>query len=124
MTMTGAELQRYRERLVALAERLQGRVTGLVNEACRQAGGEASGSLSNAPMHLADLGTDAFEQELSLRLLENEEDLLTLTHEAVRRIDDGTFGYCVVCEKKIPDERLQVVPYTPYCVGCASQMPE
>src|SRR5205085_667523 len=108
----------FRNKLRALAKRLGGDVKGLEDEAFR-AGGEASGNLSNAPLHLADLGTDTFEEEVTLRLLETEERTLEETVAALRRLDAGTFGTCERCGRDIAEARLQALPYTRYCVECA-----
>jgi RNA polymerase-binding transcription factor DksA len=122
--MTKTELEHYRQLLLTLGRRLQGDVAGIASEALRQTGGEASGNLSNAPLHTADLGSDTFEQELALDFLENKDALLEHTAAALDRIVKGTFGRCRECGQEIPGERLQAVPYTPYCVACARQVQE
>ena len=120
--MTKAELDTYRELLVSLRSRLNGDVTHLADEALRSTGGEASGSLSNAPLHMADLGTDNFEQEFTLSLLQNQEQALDEIREALGRIDRGTFGECEECHQPIPKPRLQALPYTRHCVACARKL--
>ena len=120
--MTKAELDTYRELLVSLRSRLNGDVTHLADEALRSTGGEASGSLSNAPLHMADLGTDNFEQEFTLSLLQNQEQALDEIREALGRIDRGTFGECEECHQPIPKARLQALPYTRHCVECARKL--
>src|SRR5579884_2546124 len=122
ITMTKAELQSFREALLALGQRLSGNVSHLAEEALRARGGEASGSLSNAPLHMADLGTDNFEQEFALGLLQNQEQALTEIGEALERIRKGTFGRCEECEGVIPKARLQALPYTRHCVACARKL--
>ena len=69
----------------------------------------------------ADLGSDNFEQEVSLSLLENEGQLLERVSAALARIDQGTFGRCQECGRDISRERLDAVPYTPYCIQCAAR---
>ena len=120
--MTKADLDSYRELLVSLRSRLNGDVTHLADEVLRSAGGEASGSLSNAPLHMADLGTDNFEQEFTLSLLQNQEQALDEIREALGRIDRGTFGECEECHQPIPKARLQALPYTRHCVACARKL--
>ena len=120
--MTKADLDSYRELLVSLRSRLNGDVTHLADEALRSTGGEASGSLSNAPLHMADLGTDNFEQEFTLSLLQNQEQALDEIREALGRIDRGTFGECEECHQPIPKARLQALPYTRHCVECARKL--
>src|SRR5205085_1502499 len=84
--ITQAEVESYRKRLVSLRDRLSGDVSHLTEEALRKTGGEASGGLSNMPLHPADLGTDNFEQEFTLSLLQNQEQVLQEIADALERI--------------------------------------
>jgi RNA polymerase-binding protein DksA len=120
--MTKAELDTYRESLVALRDRHNGDVSHLADEALRRTGGGAAGNLSNMPIHMADLGTDNFEQEFTLSLLQNEEQLLEEIAAALERIKQGTYGLCEDCQGSIPKPRLQAVPYARYCVDCARKL--
>ena len=83
---------------------------------------EASGDLSSMPIHMADIGSDNFEQEFTLSLMENEEETLDLIEMALERIEDGTYGQCDECGVKIPKARLNALPYAPFCVKCAGHM--
>jgi RNA polymerase-binding transcription factor DksA len=120
--MTQADLQSYRQQLLDLRKRLRGDVSHLTSEALRKTGGEASGSLSNTPIHMADLGTDNFEQEFTLGLIQNEEQALDEIAGALDRLDQGAFGRCEECQKDIPRARLQAIPYTRHCVECARKL--
>jgi RNA polymerase-binding transcription factor DksA len=120
--MTKAELENYRDALLGLRRRLTGDVTHLADEALRSTGGEASGSLSNAPLHMADLGTDNFEQEFTFTLLQNQEQALDEIDEALERIRQGTYGLCEECRAAVPRARLQALPYTRHCVECARKL--
>jgi RNA polymerase-binding transcription factor DksA len=117
--MTEREIESYRRRLLDLGARLKGDIAAVSAEALRRAGGEASGSLSNAPLHLADLATDHFDQEVSLGLLENEEQSLAAIAAALGRIDAGRFGLCEECGKEVPKERLDALPFASRCLECA-----
>jgi RNA polymerase-binding transcription factor DksA len=117
--MTDREREDCRRRLQALAQRLRGDITALADDASREAGGAAAGGLSNVPFHPADLGTDAFEQELSSSLLENADRILGEVSAAVARLDAGTYGRCERCGAEIPAGRLRAAPYARRCVGCA-----
>jgi RNA polymerase-binding transcription factor DksA len=119
--MTREELERYRDRLDDLAQRLRGDVRAGQAEALRGVSGDASGNLSNVPYHLADLGSDYHEHEVSLGLLENQQLLLGQVSAALERITQGTFGRCVRCGRPLSAERLDAVPYTPHCVDCAAK---
>jgi len=120
--MTKAIIDEFRQQLLDLRSRLKGDVTNLADEALRKAGGEASGSLSNMPIHMADLGTDNFEQEFTLSLLENEEHALEEIDAALDRIARSKFGVCEECEKEIPRERLKALPYARRCLNCTRKL--
>jgi RNA polymerase-binding protein DksA len=98
-------------------------VEGLREEALQAQGGEASGSLSNAPLHLADLGTDNAEQEVLLNLLETKTELFQQIQAALDRLDQGTYGTCQRCGQAIAVERLTALPFTAHCIRCAELVP-
>jgi RNA polymerase-binding transcription factor DksA len=114
-----AEAHGHRHRLLALMSRLDRDRSQLKDEALRAAGGEASGGLSDVPLHLADLGSHSFEEELTLGLLENEEQLIEEINAALTRLDEGAYGRCESCRQEIPKDRLKALPYARYCVACA-----
>jgi DnaK suppressor protein len=116
--MTGQKVEVHRQRLRALAHRLKGEMSGLRDSALRSSGGEASGGISNAPLHLADLATDTFEQEVALGLLQNQQQVLNAIATALDRLDAGTYGVCERCGKEIPEERLKAIIYATRCVAC------
>ncbi|HEV3448797.1 MAG TPA: TraR/DksA family transcriptional regulator [Gemmataceae bacterium] len=120
--MTKTDLQAFQQQLTALRDRHNGDVSHLADEALRRTGGGASGNLSNMPIHMADLGTDNFEQEFTLSLMQNEEQLLGEIGAALERIKQGSFGQCEECEGAIPKARLQAVPYARHCVECARKL--
>jgi DnaK suppressor protein len=122
--MTKAEMEAYRDNLLSLRDRHNGDASHLADEALRRTGGGAAGNLSNMPIHMADLGTDNFEQEFTLSLLQNEEQLLGEISAALERIHNGLFGQCEECHEEIPKARLQVLPYARYCVNCARKLEE
>ena len=115
--LSKSELKEFRNLLIARKGVLQGDVKTLEDEACKK-GTDAAGDLSTLPQHLADLGTDSHEQDISLGLMENETDELHEIQEAFERIKDGSFGLCETCKKKIPKERLKAIPYARLCVNC------
>ena len=120
--MTEREVEQFRQQLLALGKRINGDMTELTEEGLRKAGGEASGSLSNTPLHLADLGSDTFEHEITLGLLETEGQVLEDISAALERIENGTYGQCEQCGDEIARERLEALPYVEYCVTCANQV--
>jgi RNA polymerase-binding transcription factor DksA len=120
--MERAAQETYRRRLTSLRARLAGDVTRLADDALRKEGGPTSSNLSNTPMHLADLGSDAFEEEMTLGLLENQEQTLLQVRAALARLDAGTYGRCEECGGEIGRERLNTLPHTPHCIDCARRL--
>ena len=119
--MSTAEVETYRQLLLTLRQRLTGDVSHLTDEAL--GGGEGgTGNLSNMPIHMADLGTDNFEQEFTLSLVEKEEQVLGEIAAALDRIRLGAFGRCEECHGTVPKVRLNHLPYTRYCVECARRL--
>ncbi len=117
--MKKAELNVYKDRLMSLRARLRGDVNQMANAALKKTRSESNGDLSSMPIHMADIGTDNFEQEFTLSLMENEEGTLESIESALERIDLGTYGDCEECGVKIPKARLNAIPYAPLCVKCA-----
>lgn len=115
---TAKELERYRLRLQALLARAAQDRAELRAEALQPIAGETSGGISNVPVHLADLGSRASEENVSMRLLENEEDLIGEINLALARIQEGTFGRCESCRRRIARERLRALPYAHLCLRC------
>ena len=120
--MTKTDLHAFQQQLNALRDRHNGDVSHLADEALRRTGGGATGNLSNMPIHMADLGTDNFEQEFTLSLMQTEEQLLGEVAAALDRIKQGSFGLCEECKGAIPRARLQAVPYARHCVKCARKL--
>jgi DnaK suppressor protein len=119
--MKKSEAVEYKRSLLALRARLRGDVSALADAALRKTRSESSGDLSSMPIHMADVGTDNFEQEFTLSLMEHDGTTLEQIEAALERIEDGLYGVCVACEAKIPKTRLNVLPHTPYCVKCADK---
>lgn len=117
--MTSKEQKKYQQRLLEMATRLKENEEGVANDALRQVSGDVSGNLSNVPIHLADLATDTFEQEMSASLMTNARQLQTEVAAALDRIENGAFGKCEQCGRDISEGRLEALPYTRYCVDCA-----
>jgi RNA polymerase-binding transcription factor DksA len=120
--MTKAKTNRFRTQLRALAEKVGATAAGLEEQVRTPTGGESAGGLSNVPLHLGDVGSEAYTQELNATLLENESHLQSEVQAALDRIDRGTFGTCEACGGPVGDERLEALPYVRHCVGCASKL--
>lgn len=119
--MKKPEMKVFKERLLLLRSRMRGDVSAMANAALNKTRSESSGDLSSMPIHMADVGSDNYEQEFTLGLMENDEETLDRIEAALERIEDGAYGACVECDSRIPKTRLNAIPYTPHCVKCASK---
>ena len=120
--MKKSEAKPFKILLVQMRGRLRGDVNAMAHAALNKTRSESSGDLSSMPIHMADMGSDNFEQEFTLSLMESEEETLDQIEVALERVEEGVYGLCVECDGKIPKARLQAIPYTAYCVKCASQL--
>jgi DnaK suppressor protein len=120
--MKAAEMKPFREALEAMRSRLRGDVSTMADAALRKTRSEASGDLSSMPIHMADIGSDAFEQEFTLSLMATEEETLDLVEQALGRIRDRTYGVCEECGGVIAKKRLEAIPFAPLCIRCAEKM--
>ena len=118
--MTKPEFTQHREILLALRARLQGDMTQMEDNALN----EDHGNTTRMPTDQAELGSGNFDQELTLSLLGSENDALGQIDGALKRIEDGNYGRCETCGVKIPEPRLEAIPYAALCVQCALQQEE
>ncbi|MCA9196514.1 MAG: TraR/DksA C4-type zinc finger protein [Planctomycetales bacterium] len=119
--MKKAEMKVYKERLLMLRARLRGDVSAMEQNSLRKNRSEM-GEMSTVPLHMADVGSDNFEQEFTLSLMQNDGATLSKIEAALERIEDGVYGSCEECGAAIPKTRLNAIPYTPYCVKCATEL--
>jgi len=119
--MKKPELQTYKDLLLILRARVRGDVNQMADSALKKSRSEANGDLSSMPIHMADIGSDNFEQEFTLSLMESDGGTLAQIETSLERIEEGTYGQCEECGVKIPKSRLNAIPYATLCVRCAEQ---
>src|SRR4051812_24396338 len=115
------DLEAYRRTLLSIQARLRGDLEQMTDEALGQTA-DSSGNLSNVPLHMADVGTENYDQEFTLSLIENEQGTLDQINLAFKRLDAGTYGKCEECGEAIAKPRLQALPYTRHCIECARKV--
>ena len=113
--LTQAEIGKFKDLLLAKRNELLGNVSSMETEALRR---ERS-DLSRLPIHMADIGTDYYNQEFTLGLMDSERKLIAEIDDALDRIEDGTYGICEGTGKPIPKPRLEAIPWARYCVEYA-----
>jgi len=120
-SLTAVDLAGFRAKLLELRARLRGDVSTMATTALNKDRMEGAGESSTMPIHMADIGTDNYEQEFTLSIAQSGSEVLVQIDEALKRIDDGTYGECEECEKMIPKARLNAIPYVNRCVKCAGK---
>ena len=121
-TLTATEVDFFKELLLEKRRELFGDVDKIENDALRKSRLDASGDLSSMPIHMADLGTDNFEQEFALGLIDSERKLLKEIDDALVRINRGFYGICEGTGKQIAKARLEAKPWARYCVEYAQKL--
>ncbi|MHA2062244.1 MAG: TraR/DksA family transcriptional regulator [Planctomycetota bacterium] len=114
--LTPVEIQKFKYMLLAKREEILENVMEMEREALRR----ERNDLSNMPIHMADAGSDNYEIENTIGLMDSERKLLAEIDDALSRIEDGTYGLCEGTGKPIPTERLEAIPWARYCVDYAS----
>ncbi|QEH33218.1 General stress protein 16O [Aquisphaera giovannonii] len=118
-TLKPDDLGPFRRTLQGLRARLKGDLSQMTDEALRLSAASGFSNLSNVPLHMADVGTENYDQEFTLGLIENEQGTLDLIEEALGRMERGTYGLCIECGGAIARPRLQAIPYARHCINCA-----
>jgi len=120
--LTPGELDHFRQLLVQRRNEILQNVVEIEDETLKKSRLDASGDLSSMPIHMADLGTDNYQQEFSLGLMDSERKLLIEIDDALQRIDDGTYGICEGTGLPISKARLEAQPWARYSVEYARKM--
>lgn len=106
-----------RQRLAEETQRLEGVRSAFDDEhLADQSETDSIGEISSYDQHQADMGTETFEREKDLSILEQIEAELADVEHAIRRLDAGDYGTCEVCGRPVPDERLEVMPAARLCL--------
>lgn len=122
MKMTKKELGKFKKILLKKREEVLKEIQHVEKDTLSKSQRDASGDLSAYTFHMADVATDSFDREFSLGIATNiQQKILYAIDEALKCIDNKTYGNCVDCEKPISKSRLLAVPYAILCVGCQSK---
>ena len=119
--MTKTDLDKFRAQLQFIRARLQGDMSDIRDGAFGREDGD-----SRTPNHMAELGSENYEQDFALDLIRNEQETLGEIAAALGRIEAGTFGQCESCLEEgttgrkalIPKTRLNAIPWARNCVEC------
>jgi RNA polymerase-binding transcription factor DksA len=113
--LTDPELDRFKQLLLQKRAELCGDMRSLKDEALSRSGA-SHGEQSTMPIHMADLGTDNWEQEFTLGLIASEQAVVREIDEALERVANRTYGICLATRRRISKARLRAKPWAKYCI--------
>ncbi len=112
------ELNEFKKIILKRKEEIDDEIKHISNDTLKKSQKDASGDISGYTYHMADVATDNYDREFSLGLASNDRQSLYDLNDALKRIEDGTFGICEDCKCLITKVRLKAVPQARLCVKC------
>lgn len=117
MALSKEQLKRFRQLLITERVKTAEEIRSIARDVATSPR-EASGDLSAYTVHMADMSADTYERELSMNIVSSEQEVLYQIDDALKRLDEGTFGVCQQCSQPITMSRLKAVPYASMCIAC------
>jgi RNA polymerase-binding protein DksA len=112
------DLAQFKKLLLDLKSKFSNNIDYLQNDALKTAG-ETVDELSDVPAeHMAERGTDTFQRDLMVRVLQDVDAELCDVNLALQKIEAGTYGLCEHCESDIGKKRLRALPFARLCIQC------
>ena len=116
--MTKKELKEFKKLVIKKKEELLDSMRHISEDTLKHSQKDAAGDISGYTIHMADMATDAYDREFSLGLATSEQKVIFEVDDAMKRIEEGTYGVCEDCEKLIAKRRLKAVPHARLCIKC------
>ncbi|OGX17489.1 MAG: hypothetical protein A3K83_00720 [Omnitrophica WOR_2 bacterium RBG_13_44_8b] len=112
------ELTEFKKIVLKKKEEILDDIKHISDDTLKKSQKEASGDISGYTYHMADVATDTYDREFSLGIASNERKMLYEFDDALKKIEEGTFGVCEDCKNLIAKNRLKVIPQARLCVKC------
>ena len=112
------ELNEFKKLVLKRKEEINDEIKHISDDTLKKSQKEASGDISGYTYHMADVATDNYDREFSLGLASSDRQSLYELEDALKRIDDGSFGICEDCKRLITKVRLKALPQARLCVKC------
>lgn len=112
------ELNDFKKLILDKKEEILEGIKHISEDTLKKSQKDAAGDISGYTYHMADVATDTYDREFSLSLASSEREALYELDDALKRIEEGTFGVCEECKSLIAKNRLKAVPYAKLCVKC------
>jgi len=112
------ELAEFRKLINKRKKEIVDNIEKISEEALKKSQKDAAGDISGYTYHMADVATDTYDREFNLELAANERRLIYELDDAIKRIEEGSFGVCEDCKCVITKTRLKALPYARLCLKC------
>jgi RNA polymerase-binding protein DksA len=112
------ELEYFKKLILKIKEKILDEIKHISEDTLKKSQKDAAGDISGYTYHMADVATDTYDREFSLGLASNERRSLYELDDALKKIEEGTFGICEECKSLITKTRLKAVPFARLCVKC------
>ena len=112
------ELAEYRKIITKRKSEILDSISRISEDTLKKSLKDASGDISGYTFHMADVATDNYDREFSLGLASNDRQFLYDLEDALKRIEEGTFGVCEECKMVLTKARLKALPYARLCLNC------
>lgn len=116
--MPKKDLKKFKELLIKIRSQVGGDLSHITENTLNKSARDASGDLSGYSYHMADQASDDYERDFSLGRATEEQKILYSIDEALKRIEDSSYGNCLQCRKPIAKKRLAALPQTELCIVC------
>jgi len=115
---TKKELSEFKKIILKRKEEVNDEIRHISEDTLKKSQKDASGDISGYTYHMADVATDNYDREFSLGFASNDRKSLYELEDALKRVEEGTYGICQDCKSFIAKTRLKVVPQARLCVKC------
>ncbi len=112
------ELEYFKKLILKIKEKILDEIKHISEDTLKKSQKDAAGDISGYTYHMADVASDTYDREFSLGLASNERQSLYELDDALKKMEEGTFGICEECKSLITKTRLKVVPFARLCVKC------
>jgi len=112
------ELLEFKKLVLKKKEEIIDGIKHISEDTLKKSQKDAAGDISGYTYHMADVATDTYDREFSLGLASNDREALYELDDALKKIDEGSFGICEACKSLISKNRLKAVPDARLCVKC------
>ncbi len=115
---TKKELSDFKKIILKRKDEVVDNIDHISEDTLKKSQKDAAGDISGYAYHMADIATDTYDREFSLGLASNERQMLYELDDALKKVEEGTFGICEDCKNIIAKTRLKAVPYARFCLKC------